>query len=98
MIVNKPIKLREIYNIPYGKHRRELFIKWLKDETCTALGQTNGIPVNRRYHLSTSDPDLAYLLKKGILKYYRPVIIFGNHRGNGLKNSTGRITYLVLNG
>jgi hypothetical protein len=80
------MKLWGIAPLPYGKNRRELFKKWLQNPEY----DLEGIPVNQHNQCNDKDPDLSYMIKKGILKRARP------RASNKYKNSTGRQTYLVL--
>jgi hypothetical protein len=80
------MKLWEIASLPYGKNRRELFKSWLQNPEYFL----DGIPVNKRGQCNDKDPDLSYMIKKGILKRDRPRV------SNKYKSSTGRQTYLVL--
>lgn len=84
------MKLWEIAVLPYGKIRREQFKKWLLNPEYNL----RGIPVNRRGQCHDKDPDLNYMIKKGILERYREQ--FGPRYRNGYKNSTGKQTYLRL--
>lgn len=49
-----------------GTERQKAILDWLAGSE--KPGATNKIPVNGRMQLSVRDPDLAHLLKKGLLK------------------------------
>lgn len=78
--------LYEISKLPYGKYRRTMLIKWIEES------EYHSIPVNKAGMMNAKDPDLQYLMKRGILKIYRPVSRFSKYK----KSSTGRQTYLIL--
>lgn len=86
------MKLIDIRNLQYGKDRREKLILWLKNQHYNNL-VPDKIPVNKAGMMNIKDPDLQYLLKRGILEIYRPRSIYAR---KNKKSSTGRQTYLIL--
>lgn len=68
---NRKITLREaLFQMKYGKARRETILKCLKDPDI----EGSRIAVNVRYTCQLhQDPDLRYMLKKGILKRTKEV-------------------------
>jgi hypothetical protein len=88
------MQLYNIANLPYGKMRRELIIQWLKVfRFQVPYAPRQGIPVNRKHQMQDSDPDLKYLIKKGVLTRYRP-----GSKGSGKYGKSGgrcNQTYLV---
>lgn len=68
-ICNSCNKFREIQNMTFGKERRTQLLLWLQTQT----EQMNwhipyGFIVNRKHQLIVNrDPDLQYLIKKGVL-------------------------------
>lgn len=80
--------------MPHGPARRCAIIEAMK-----LAKENDKIYVNCKWQLSTQDPDLKYLLKKGILVQRRE----GGIRNTGgypfsWKNSSKRQSYLVLTG
>ena len=59
----------DIYNMPFGKERRQCIIEYLRQKTPeirTCLPY--GLYVNCKYQIQVnSDPDIEYMIKKGIL-------------------------------
>lgn len=90
----RPVKPRfwELYSqLPYGAARREAllaFLRQARDE-----GGCSYIPVNKRYQASLADPDLRYMLKKGLLVRSRD---FGGYRHPMNKTTRARQTMLHL--
>ena len=68
-IQNSSKKFREIQNMPFGKERRAQLLLWLQTQTEEMSWHiAYGFMVNRKHQLIVSrDPDLPYLIKKGIL-------------------------------
>ncbi len=68
-IQNSSKKFREIQNMPFGKERRAQLLLWLQTQTEEMSWHiAYGFMVNRKHQLIVSrDPDLHYLIKKGIL-------------------------------
>ena len=64
-------RFREMQNMPFGKERRGQLLLWLQTQTDKIYWHTPyGFIVNSRHQLIVNrDPDLQYLIKKGILKY-----------------------------
>lgn len=62
------MKLFEIYAMNCGKERRNLLLEAMKTRM---LEFSVGLPVDTKYHLQHWDPDLKYLLKKGLVKQVR---------------------------
>lgn len=62
-------KLRDIQNMPFGKERRTQLLLWLQTQTEERSWHiAYGFMVNRKHQLIVNkDPDLQYLIKKGIL-------------------------------
>lgn len=67
-----------------GKERRQAILDQVKDRR---------LPVDCKWQASTQDPDLRYLLKKGILTRVRDG---GGARHHMNKSTAKRQTYLVL--
>ena len=86
-IQNSSKKFREIQNMPFGKERREQLLLWLQTQTEEMSWHiAYGFMVNRKHQLIVSrDPDLHYLIKKGILIQI-----------NKLSTSNTSYNYLVL--
>lgn len=68
-IMNSCKSFREIQNIPFGKERRTQLLLWLQTQTKEMSWHIPyGFIVNKRHQLIVNkDPDLQYLIKKGIL-------------------------------
>ncbi|QDB73917.1 hypothetical protein [Aeromonas phage 4L372D] len=68
-ITNSCKSFREIQNIPFGKERRTQLLLWLQTQTKEMSWHIPyGFIVNKRHQLIVNkDPDLQYLIKKGIL-------------------------------
>lgn len=68
-IMNSCKSFREIQNILFGKERRTQLLLWLQTQTKEmSWHMPYGFIVNRRHQLIVNkDPDLQYLIKKGIL-------------------------------
>lgn len=81
----KILPLWEIRKLPYGSIRRKQLIGWVKYQIITNGYLSNGIPINQQHQFQDNDPDLRYLIKKGILKRIR----FGTRKC--------KQTYLILN-
>jgi hypothetical protein len=82
--------LGTIYGMACGARRRKLLLEWLAvpEENCIRR-----ICVNRRWQANLVDPDLQYLLKKGLLVQHRD----GGGRRHPLNRSSHtRQSYLVL--
>lgn len=62
-------KFREIQNMSFGKERRTRLLLWLQTQTKEMSWHIPyGFIVNRKHQLIVNrDPDLQYLIKKGIL-------------------------------
>lgn len=60
---------RDIQAMPFGKERRTQLLKWLQTQTEQSYWHIPyGFIVNSKYQLIVKkDPDLQYLIKKGIL-------------------------------
>lgn len=86
-IQNSSKKFREIQNMPFGKERRAQLLLWLQTQTEEMSWHiAYGFMVNRKHQLIVSrDPDLHYLIKKGILIQV-----------NKLSTSITSYNYLVL--
>ena len=80
-------KLRDIQNMPFGKERRTQLLLWLQTQTKEMSWHiAYGFIVNRKHQLIVNkDPDLQYLIKKGILIQV-----------NKLSTSITSYNYLVL--
>lgn len=68
-IMNSCKSFREIQNMLFGKERRTQLLLWLQTQTKEmSWHMPYGFIVNRRHQLIVNkDPDLQYLIKKGIL-------------------------------
>ena len=68
-IQNSSKKFREIQNMPFGKERRGQLLLWLQTQTEEMSWHiAYGFIVNSRHQLIVNrDPDLQYLIKKGVL-------------------------------
>lgn len=62
-------KFREIQNMSFGKERRAQLLLWLQTQTEEMSWHIPyGFIVNRKHQLIVNrDPDLQYLIKKGVL-------------------------------
>lgn len=78
------VRLRD--SVP-GKTRRERLLNMFLERPNTSL------PVNNKWQMQSSDPDLAYLIKKGVLVISRDG---GGRRHAMNKSSNKRQTYLRL--
>ena len=78
--------LYQIAKLPYGKFRRELLMQYL----VTTESPYNRIPINKSGVMNDNDPDLRYLIKKGILVRTR------SNANYFKKSSQCRQTYLIL--
>lgn len=60
---------RAIQKMPYGKERRQQLLNWMNTQTQEMHWHIPyGFIVNRKYQLIIKkDPDLQYLIKKGVL-------------------------------
>ena len=69
LIQNSCKRFREIQNMPFGKERRAQLLLWLQTQTEEMSWHiAYGFMVNRKHQWIVSrDPDLHYLIKKGIL-------------------------------
>ena len=69
LIQNSCKRFREIQNMHFGKERRTQLLLWLQTQTEEMSWHIPyGFIVNRKHQLIVSrDPDLHYLIKKGIL-------------------------------
>lgn len=85
--MNSCKSFREIQNIPFGKELRTQLLLWLQTQTKEMSWHIPyGFIVNRRHQLSVNkDPDLQYLIKKGVLIQI-----------NKLSTSRTSYNYLVL--
>lgn len=89
------MKLWEIMALPYGKIRRQELIKWFT-VYCHREQYTfsDGLPINRKHQFQDSDPDLKYMIKKGLFTRNRPNSpCSGKYGKSGGRNHQ---TYLVL--
>lgn len=86
-IMNSCKSFREIQNIPFGKERRTQLLLWLQTQTKEMSWHIPyGFIVNRKHQLIVNrDPDLQYLIKKGVLIQI-----------NKLSTSRTSYNYLVL--
>lgn len=86
-IMNSCKSFREIQNMIFGKERRAQLLLWLQTQTeemCWHIPY--GFIVNRRHQLIVNrDPDLQYIIKKGVLIQI-----------NKLSTSRTSYNYLVL--
>lgn len=55
-----------------------------------------GLPVNNKWQMSTRNPDIQYLLKKGLIKRIRKATKPCRNLVTGLKKPSKGQTYLVL--
>ncbi len=86
------LRYAEISTMQPGAARRAALLAWLHEGR--AAGAPNLVFVNRKYQLSTRDPDLRMLLKKGILVQRRRN---AGATGHPLAKRSGSFqTYLVL--
>lgn len=77
----------EVYRMRAGSLRRQALLAIFKANPKARL------PVNNRWQANLVDPDLTYLLKRGVLKRERD----GGHRSMATnRRSNKRQTYLVL--
>lgn len=69
IIQNNSKRFREVEVMPFGKERRTQLLLWLQTQTEEMSWHIPyGFIVNRKHQLIVSrDPDLQYLIKKGIL-------------------------------
>lgn len=69
LIQNSSKRFREIKVIPFGKERRAQLLLWLQTQTKEMSWHIPyGFIVNRKHQLIVNrDPDLQYLIKKGVL-------------------------------
>jgi hypothetical protein len=80
------MKLHEIQELPYGKIRRQLIIRWFTDFRFeNDYTFDSGLPVNRKHQFQTKDLDIKYLIKKGVLEYNR---VFYGTPGRSKSNQT----------
>lgn len=68
-IMNSCKSFREIQNMSFGKDRRTHLLTWLQTQTKEMSWHIPyGFIINQRHQLIVNrDPDLQYLIKKGIL-------------------------------
>ncbi|QEG08934.1 hypothetical protein [Aeromonas phage 4L372XY] len=68
-IMNSCKSFREIQNMPFGKERRTQLLLWIQTQTEEMSWYVPyGFIVNRKHQLIVNrDPDLQYLIKKGVL-------------------------------
>lgn len=68
-IMNSYKSFREIQNMPFGKERRTQLLLWTQTQTKEMSWHIPyGFIVNRKHQLIVKrDPDLQYLIKKGVL-------------------------------
>lgn len=87
LIQNSSKKFREIEVMPFGKERRTQLLLWLQTQTKEISWHIPyGFIVNKRHQLIVNkDPDLQYLIKKGVLVQI-----------NKLSTSRTSYNYLVL--
>lgn len=90
------MQLWNIRNLPYGKIRRHELLKWFTEYRYTngPYTFTDGLPINRKHQFQDRDPDIKYLIKKGVLTRHRP-----NSKESGKYGKSGgrsHQTYLVL--
>ena len=86
-----PLTLGTIYGMPRGGRRRKLLLQWLA--TPDEQGRERCIYVNNRWQPNLVDPDLQYLLKRGLLIQCRDR---GRKRSPLNRSSNKRQSYLVL--
>jgi hypothetical protein len=86
------LSLCTVYGMRPGAKRRELLLKLLRTPSDTGAPPT-GIAVNNKWLANTVDPDLRYLMKKGVLVQVR----LGNGRRHPQNRSSRKCqSYLVL--
>lgn len=90
-LASQRLTLCTVYGMARGARRRALLLEWLR--TTDEPGTARSIPVNKRWQANTIDPDLQYLMKKGVLVRERN---FGGRRHPKNRSSHKRQTYLVL--
>lgn len=77
----------DLRGLSAGQSRRERVLRLFRERP------TGSLPVNNKWQMRTSDPDLAYLIKKGVLTVSRD----GGKRQQAMnKSSHKRQTYLRL--
>lgn len=76
----------DVYRMAPGVHRRKALLALFETYS------TSQLPVNGHYQANMIDPDLARLLKQGVLVRFRP----GARQRVGNRKSSKRQTYLVL--
>jgi hypothetical protein len=86
-LLNTAKAFRSVYHMRPGGPRRQALLALFRQYP---EGQ---LPVNNHYQANTIDPDLAQLLKRGLLRQERGG---GGRRHPMSKSSSKRQTYLVL--
>lgn len=82
-----------VNNYKSGPQRRyDLLVLIAQRQLCG-----DGLPVNNKWQLSTRDPDIKYLLKKGVINRFRRSTPAHRNLNTGLKKSGKGQTYLILN-
>lgn len=88
----KPVTRAQLHGgIPHGAARREAILHYLTEH--------GSLPLNRKWCLQSSDPDIEVLLKKGLAECKRDFGTRSRHRdaaGNVQMIHVTRTTYLVL--
>lgn len=85
-----PLTLGTVYGMPRGARRRQLLLEWLSGTD--PEGGERRIYVNRKWQANLVDPDLQYLLKRGLLIQRRQ----GGGRQHPMnRSSRTRQSYLV---